>query len=221
MSPRKSQRRSGARQLRDEFLNVPNMLTMMRIAAIPFVMLLLELSRLPAEASDRQVYVSHLYCFWAAVVFGLAAGTDWLDGWLARNMGWTSLIGKLLDPLADKLIVMAALVTLVALERSPAWLVVLLLAREIGISGLRSLASSEGLIIDVVQTGKWKTAFQLVGIIGLLMHYTYPIDFLFIRFEVNFHVVGLTLVGISMAFSLLSAFSYFRSFLRAIAARYR
>lgn len=204
-----------ARTLKSEFLNIPNMLTFARIAAIPFVVWIMEESAGPDNSRSR------LLCFVAALLFSLAAATDWFDGWLARNMGWTSLLGKLMDPLADKLIVMAALVTLTGLDRTPAWLVSLLLAREIAITGLRSIASSEGLSIDVIQAGKWKTALQLSGLIGLLVHFRYPIDFLFVQVDIDFHVLGLSLVAISLAFSLASAVAYFRSFLRAVGDKYR
>lgn len=206
-----------ARTLRQEILGVPNLLTLGRIAVIPVVLLFMDRGADPAASLGQQ----YLYSFLAALLFALAAATDWFDGWLARNMGWTSLVGKLLDPLADKLIVMAVLVKLAALGRVPAWLVVLLLARELAITGLRSIASSEGLSIDVIQTGKWKTAFQLCGLIGLLLHYEYPVDFVIARTPLKFHEAGMLLVVLSLAFSLLSAATYFGSFLRAIAARYR
>jgi CDP-diacylglycerol--glycerol-3-phosphate 3-phosphatidyltransferase len=206
-----------ARNLRQEFLGIPNLLTLARIAVIPFVLLFMD----RGAAEDATVGDRYFYSFLAALLFALAAATDWFDGWLARNMGWTSLLGKLLDPLADKLIVMAVLVKLAALDRVPAWLVVLLLAREFAITGLRSIASSEGLSIDVIQSGKWKTAFQLCGLIGLLLHYEYPIDFVVVSAPLKFHEAGMLLVVLSLAFSLLSAASYFRSFLRAIVARHR
>jgi len=208
-----------ARTLRQEFLGVPNLLTLGRIGLIPAVLVFMELDGSAAAAHD--VGGQYLYSFLAALLFAIAAATDWFDGWLARNMGWTSLLGKLLDPLADKLIVMAVLVKLAELGRVPAWLVVLLLAREIAITGLRSIASSEGLSIDVIQTGKWKTAFQLCGLIGLLLHYPYPIDFVVVSTWLDFHAAGGLLIVLSLAFSLLSAWSYFRSFLSAIVARHR
>ena len=211
--------KGGHRGLTQDVFNVPNILTMGRIALIPFIVLCLELS---ADASSPQdIAASHLYCMIATILFSIAAATDWFDGFLARNMGWTSLLGKLLDPIADKLLVMATLVTLTALDRVPAWLVILLLFREIAITGLRSIASSEGLSLDVVRAGKLKTALQLCGLIGLLLHYPYDIDFVFVTLRTDFHATGLALVALSLAFSVFSAALYFRSFLRSIAEKYR
>ena len=98
----------------------------------------------------------------------MAAITDVVDGWLARRMGLVTVIGKFLDPLADKLIVLAAMVMLVRLGRFPAWVAILLLSREFVVTGLRQIAASEGMVIAAGQEGKWKTALQLVGIIALL-----------------------------------------------------
>ena len=191
------------RNIREEFTNIPNMLTMGRIALIPPVMLLM------LEDTPRSA-------FWAAVLFSAAAITDYLDGYLARKMGLVSLLGKLLDPLADKLIVMATLVIAAQLGHIPGWFVVLLLAREISITGLRSIAGQEGLVIEVVQSGKFKTALQLCGLIGVLIHYPYIIDFGFATTLVDFNALGFALLALSMVFSLMSAFTYFARFMLAI-----
>lgn len=210
-----------ARTLKQEFLSIPNFLTLGRILMIPVVVVFMELSALGPDPTEREIATSYLYCFMAGLIFALAAVTDWLDGWLARNKGWSSVVGKLLDPVADKLIVMAVLVCLTSLDRAPSWLVILLLAREISITALRSIASSEGLSIDVIQTGKWKTAFQFTGLIGLLAHYPYPIDFGFAAVTLDFHATGMALVLLSLAFSLLSAVSYFGSFVRSLSRKYK
>jgi CDP-diacylglycerol---glycerol-3-phosphate 3-phosphatidyltransferase len=191
------------RNIREEFTNIPNMLTMGRICLIPPVMVLM-LESTPYSA------------FWAAILFSIAAITDYLDGYIARKMGLVSLLGKLLDPLADKLIVMATLVVAAQLGHIPGWFVVLLLAREIGITGLRSIAGQEGLVIDVVQSGKFKTALQLCGLIGVILHYPYAVDFVFVQTVVDFSSLGFALLGLSMVFSILSAFSYFTRFMLAI-----
>lgn len=196
------------RSLREELTNLPNLLTMSRIALIPPVMLLM-LQNTPTGN------------FFATLLFTVAAITDWLDGYLARKRGLESVIGKFLDPLADKLIVLATLIIAVELDRIPGWFVVLLLSREITITGLRSIASNEGLSIDVVQSGKFKTAFQLVGIVALLLDKPYYIDFGVGAQWVDFNVLGIMLLALSMVFSLLSAGQYFVGFLRAIAARQR
>ena len=100
-----------------------------------------------------------------------------LDGYLARKLGVVSVLGKFLDPLADKLIVMAALVWMVPMGRIAAWVVVLLLAREISVTGLRSVAASEGVVISAGQEGKTKTALQMIGIVALVLGYPYHISY--------------------------------------------
>lgn len=195
--------------LREELFHLPNLLTYGRILVIPLIVYIILEHPTPRGG------------FWAALLFGIAAITDFLDGWLARNMKLESVIGKFLDPLADKLIVMACFVCLVQIERVPAWLVAVLLAREISITGLRSIASTEGLSVDVSQSGKLKTALQLIGLIGLLIGFRYPFNFLFATYEVDFAGFGLILIYLSLVFSLGSGGSYFLSFFRALDQRNR
>jgi CDP-diacylglycerol--glycerol-3-phosphate 3-phosphatidyltransferase len=194
------------RSIREEFTNLPNMLTMGRICLIPPVLALM-------------LTETRLTNLLAAVLFGVAAITDWLDGYLARKRGLESVLGKLLDPLADKLIVMSTLVIAAQLHHIPGWFVALLLAREMAIGGLRSIAGQEGLMIDVVPAGKWKTALQLIGLVGIIIHYPYCIDFLFVEAVVHFNGLGLGLLALSMIFSLVSAVIYFTRFLKAIKAQ--
>ena len=130
-------------------------------------------------------------CLWAACIYALAAITDALDGWLARRQGLVSVLGKFLDPLADKLIVAATLVWLTAMGRIPAWAVALLISREITITALRSIASSEGLVIAAGEGGKSKTALQMIGIICLILGYPYRVHGLFY----DFGVVDLVHIG--------------------------
>jgi len=168
---RRATRRAAKRELRqkrakdrrtlwEDARNLPNLLTFLRILMIPLVLVFLE------NGSPQA-------CYWAAIVYSLAAITDLLDGWLARRRGLVSVLGKFLDPLADKLIVAAVLVWMVSMGRIPAWIVVVLLSRELTITALRGVASSEGLIISAGAGGKLKTAFQMVGIILLIVGYPY------------------------------------------------
>lgn len=210
MSPPETPR---TQTLREEFLNLPNMLTMLRILLIPPVMILMLSEPDPDTVSAGRGQAN----FFAAVLFGLAAVTDGLDGYLARKRNMVSLLGKLLDPLADKLIVMATLVVAAQLEHIPSWFVVLLLSREIAITGLRSIAGQEGLMVEVVRAGKIKTALQLIGLICLILHYRYVIHFGFAEAEVDFNALGVALLALSMVFSLVSAGIYFVRFLRAVA----
>jgi CDP-diacylglycerol--glycerol-3-phosphate 3-phosphatidyltransferase len=188
-------------------MNVPNLLTFARIVAIPFFVWLL----------DRPTPIR---CFWACLVFTGAAFTDMLDGYLARRLGVESVLGKFLDPLADKLIVMAALVWMVPMGRIAAWVVVLLLARDISVTGLRSVAASEGVIISAGREGKIKTALQMIGIVALLLGYSYPLQYLGVDLgAVNMVHVGQALVYLSLLFSFASAAQYLRVFVAAAEAK--
>jgi len=191
------------RTLKSDALNLPNLLTMGRILVIPLVLWLLD------QGTPKD-------CVYAALVYSAAAITDLLDGMLARRMGIVSVLGKFLDPLADKLLVMATLVWMVPMGRIPEWAVVLLLAREISVTALRSIASSEGLVISAGGGGKNKTALQMVGILCLMLGYPYEIDLWVIDLgRVDLVVVGRALVYISLAFSIQSAVSYLLMFARA------
>jgi CDP-diacylglycerol--glycerol-3-phosphate 3-phosphatidyltransferase len=187
-------------------LNLPNILTMTRIAAIPLMAAML-LS--PSQSSG----------FWAAVVFSLASITDWLDGYLARRMGIVTVFGKFLDPIADKLIVMAALIMILPFDHVPAWMVLVILGREIIITGLRGIASSEGIVIHASDLGKFKTIFQLVAIIGLLLHYDYNWLFGIEQpwLHVNMHNVGMFFLWIATLLTVWSGVDYLARFIKIIA----
>jgi CDP-diacylglycerol--glycerol-3-phosphate 3-phosphatidyltransferase len=156
-------------------------------------------------------------CVLAAWAYSLAAATDYVDGWLARRWNQVTLMGRLLDPLADKLMVMGMLIMLVTLMRVPGWLVVVILAREMTINGLRSVASIEGLEVPSDRMGKKKTALQMIGVMCLLVHYPYPVHFLSFHIEVvDFNRVGLIVLSGSVILSITSAINYFRHFFIAL-----
>lgn len=196
--------------LRQELLNLPNSLTMGRVFAIPGVMWLMHRSNdlLVGEWEARRA------AFYAALLFFLAGVTDFLDGWLARKLDLQSVVGKFMDPLADKLLVMVCLVELVHLDRAPAWLVALLLSREIGITGLRAIATEEGIDLASDRFGKWKTAMQMCGLGALLVHFPVDTDFFVHRAVIDYHRVGMALLLGSMVFSLISAAGYMWTFLQ-------
>ncbi|WP_242396213.1 CDP-diacylglycerol--glycerol-3-phosphate 3-phosphatidyltransferase [Anaeromyxobacter oryzisoli] len=191
------------RSLRREALNLPNAITLTRIALIPVFLWF-------------TYYESRVDSFIAAVVYALTGATDFLDGWVARRKNLVTVIGKFLDPLADKLIVMAALVMLVHLGRVAAWVVIVVMAREFIVTGLRTIAMSEGIVIAAGREGKHKTAFQVAAITFLLLHYTYPINAIFFSFDLDANRVGTWLLYISLVFSVWSAVSYFDGFIRAV-----
>lgn len=189
-----------------QIMNIPNILTMVRIAAIPLLCVLL-------LSPDRESG------FWAALLFAAASVTDWLDGYLARRMGIVTVFGKFLDPIADKLIVMAALIMILPFERVPAWMVLVILGREMIITGLRGIASTEGIVISASNLGKFKTIFQLVAIIGLLLHYDYRWFFSVDHplLVVNMHNVGMFYLWIATIITIWSGADYLNKFVKVIA----
>jgi CDP-diacylglycerol--glycerol-3-phosphate 3-phosphatidyltransferase len=136
-------------------LNIPNALTMLRILAVPVVVV-----ALLAEVPNGDLI--------AGVVFALAALTDGLDGYIARRRDDVTTFGKLMDPLADKLLVIAALVSLVSLDRLQAWIAMVIIARELAVTGLRAVAVEQGVVISASWLGKLKTALQIAAIIALI-----------------------------------------------------
>jgi CDP-diacylglycerol--glycerol-3-phosphate 3-phosphatidyltransferase len=192
-----------ARTLRQEAFNLPNTITMVRMGMIPLILWF-------------TYFESRRASFIAAMLFAVTGATDFLDGWVARRRGLETVIGKFLDPLADKLVVMAALVMLVHLGRVAAWVVILVMGREFIVSGLRTIAMSEGIVIAAGQDGKLKTILQIVGITFLLLHYAYPLDFGFVVLEYDANKVGTLLLYLSLVFSVWSAWTYFADFLKAV-----
>lgn len=190
--------------IRQDIWNVPNLLTMGRIVVIPVVCWL--------ATTGRPVHG-----VFAVILFGLAGFTDWLDGYIARKQGLVSMTGKFLDPLADKLLVMAVLVTLLPLGRLPAWFVVVMLGREMAITGLRALAAGEGIVIDAGWGGKWKVGFQFVGLSCLLIHHRYTLDYFVFTLDVRFQELGFVLMLVSLAYSLQSGWAYFKGFIDGVA----
>lgn len=169
---------------------LPNFLTLLRILAIPVVGWLLTFPGARAA--------------WTAMgVFLVASLTDFFDGWIARRFGLVTPLGKLLDPLADKLLVISALIMLAVLDRSPGlpgWLLVIIVGREFAVTGLRSIAATEGVVLGADATGKAKMLLQTVGVHFLIVHYTYV--------GVSFHDVGLMLLVIAASVGVYSAVGY-------------
>ncbi|HKZ18312.1 MAG TPA: CDP-diacylglycerol--glycerol-3-phosphate 3-phosphatidyltransferase [Syntrophales bacterium] len=190
---------------KNAILNIPNFLTIFRIAIIPLLVLLL-LS--PSRTAG----------FFATLLFALASITDWLDGYIARRMEIVTLFGKFLDPIADKLIVAAALIMIIPFGRAPAWMVLVILSREIVITGLRGIASTEGIVIPASHLGKFKTIFQIVAILCLLLHYDY---YWFFGIEnpylyVNMHNVGIFYLWIATFITIWSGMDYLVKFFKVI-----
>ena len=177
---------------------LPNILSLLRIVLIPIFVYFL---------TDGGLFFSWL----AAGTFFIASLTDFFDGYLARRHAATTNLGKFLDPLADKLIVAAALIMLVAMDRSPrvpAWMVVIIIVREIAITGLRGIALSEGVVLQAEELGKYKMLFQIFAIHGLLIHYSY--------FSIDFHLLGMYFLWISMIVGIWSGVAYYVKIVRQV-----
>lgn len=173
---------------RKGFWNLPNTITVLRTLFVPVVMALLW-----SKPDPTQSIV-------ACVVFVVAMLLDLVDGWLARKWDLQSVIGAFLDPLADKLMHVSALIMLVPLGWVSAWMVIVLESRELAITGLRSLAASEGLMIPASSLGKFKTAYQSTSISFLLLHYQF--------LGVDCHSVGILLLWVSIFLSIVSGAEY-------------
>jgi CDP-diacylglycerol--glycerol-3-phosphate 3-phosphatidyltransferase len=176
--------------------NLPNIITFFRVLLVPLLVVLL---------TDPSRTASVL----ATGTFFLACLSDFLDGYLARRWGISTTLGKLLDPLADKLIVAAALIMLAGMERTPAvptWMVVVIIGREIAVTGLRAVALGEGVVLGAEELGKYKTIFQMFALHGLLLHY----DFL----GVDCHVAGMYFLWISLVISVWSGIDYYVKVIR-------
>ena len=173
--------------------DMPNILTLCRIGVVPILVVLLFFS----TPLPRAV---------AALIFVLASITDYLDGYLARKYNVISSVGKLLDPMADKLLVMSALIMLVPCETGavPAWMVVVILGRDITVTSLRGVASAQGVVIQAEELGKYKTILQIFALTGLILHYTY--------FSIDFHLGGMYFLWASLLLSVWSGISYFQKF---------
>jgi CDP-diacylglycerol---glycerol-3-phosphate 3-phosphatidyltransferase len=173
----------------------PNNLTMFRVLAIPLLIVLLMYDNRPAAIL-------------AALVFTIAAITDYLDGYIARRYALISSLGKILDPLADKMLVSTAFIMLVSLDRVPAWLVCIIIGRELAITGFRNVISEHGDDASASMLGKYKTGFQIAALIPLLIHFKY--------LGIDFHTVGSLLLWIALVFTIWSGIDYIVRFRRYI-----
>ncbi|HLG96340.1 MAG TPA: CDP-diacylglycerol--glycerol-3-phosphate 3-phosphatidyltransferase [Bryobacteraceae bacterium] len=180
-------------------MNLPNTLTILRIFFVPFLVAVLVEQDLRIESHGVVLVANE---FLALAIFLAAAATDLLDGYLARRWGQITTVGTLLDPIADKLLISAALVSLVQTRRVPAWMVVLIIGREFAVSGLRSIAAAEGYTIQASDLGKTKMITQVIAISMILLS---------IRWEALEPFAMLWMWGV-VIFGIASAIGYFRKF---------
>lgn len=178
-------------------MNLPNTLTLGRIFLIPLLVVVL------LTNFEGRTILGIRKELIGTIIFLLAACTDWLDGFVARRRGQVTELGQLMDPLADKLLITAAFVSLVALELAPAWIVAIILGRELGVTVLRSIAYSKGITIVASPLGKLKMVSEVVAIVFLILGREYLQEFF---------VLGQIALWVVLVAALVSAFDYYRRF---------
>jgi len=185
-------------------MNLPNSLTLVRIFLVPLLVVVLL-----TEFPGRQVFGVAKELVGAAI-FGLASITDWLDGYVARRRRQVTWLGQMMDPIADKLLTSAAFISLVQLDLAPAWMVALIIGRELGITGLRSVAYARGVTIPASRLGKIKMASQVTAILLLILGGG-PLP--------RLAPVGHAALWVVMAAAVVSAVDYYRRFQVMLNAR--
>jgi CDP-diacylglycerol--glycerol-3-phosphate 3-phosphatidyltransferase len=180
-------------------INLPTKITLLRMLMVPFLLAFL-------------IAPSRVNALMAALIFGAAALTDWLDGHLARSTQQVTTLGKLLDPIADKILLAAGLIPLVGLGRVPAWMAAIMLIREFAVSGLREIAAAEQVIIHASSMAKAKTVLQITAILFLILDY---------RLEpLTFSTLGMGLLTLSLVLSLFSGVDYYLKCRRGLQYRW-
>jgi len=186
---------------RPRALNLPNVISLSRVAITPLLIWLL------TDPSRTAAWI-------AAGAFVIACVSDWLDGYLARRRGLITNLGKFLDPLADKVLIISALIMLTAMPREPrvpGWIVAVIAAREVAVTGLRAIARDEGIVLGAESLGKAKMTFEIVALVSLLLHY--PI------WLIDFHAAGMVFIWIAMVLALWSGVAYHLRLARVIYQR--
>lgn len=176
---------------------MPNIITLARLSAIPVIVVVMSLYPAPGR------WLSALI----AVIFLAAALTDLLDGYLARKYNLVSNLGKFLDPLADKLLTGAAFIMLIPSGRVPAWVIFLIIAREMAVTGLRAIAAEKNMVIAASDAGKQKTLAQNIALFCLLWHHSF--------LTLNAHFVGMIILYVALAATYWSGALYFYGFFKA------
>lgn len=167
--------------------NLANKLSLLRILLTPLVVILL-------------YFPGTITCSLAALVFIFASATDWLDGYVARRLNTVTSMGKFLDPLADKLMISSILIMFVYLAWAPAWVVIVIVCRELVVTGLRAMAVDQGIVLAADKFGKAKTVLQILAIIPLTLHF--PI------FGLKFWILGEWLLYLAMIVAIFSGANY-------------
>ena len=187
-------------------MNLPNYITLSRILSIPLLIWILSSSRFSSQHGQREILASALFI--------LASITDGIDGYLARKRGQITTIGILLDPLADKLLIAAAFVTLVQFNPAlvPAWMAVVIIGREFLVSGLRSIAASEGFTIEASGLGKFKMLVQIVSVVAVILSHRWREWPLYGHYVFPVYWIAMVAIWFMVFLSLVSAIDYFAAF---------
>lgn len=173
--------------------NLANKLTLLRMLIMPLVVILL-------------YFEGPITCLLAALAFIAAALTDWADGYVARRERLVTSLGKFLDPLADKVLICSVLIMFASLGWAPAWVVILIVCRELVVTGLRAIARDEGIVLAADRFGKMKTVCQIIAIVPLMIHY--PL------FGWHVEPLGMVMLYVALALAMYSGFNYCYEFFR-------
>ena len=187
-------------------VNLPNSITLIRIFSIPLLIWILSSARFSSQNGEKELLASALFI--------AASMTDGIDGYLARKRGQITTMGILLDPLADKLLIAAAFVTLVHFNPSlvPAWIAVVIIGREFLVSGLRSIAASEGFTIEASELGKFKMVIQIVSVVAVILDHRWKEWPVYGNYFFPVHWIAYLAIGFMVCVSLVSAIDYFVAF---------
>ena len=176
-------------------LNLANKITLLRILLVPFVIVFL-------------YFPGRLFCLCATLIFILASLTDWMDGYIARKSNTVTSMGKFLDPLADKVLICSMLIMFVNLQWAPAWVVIIIVCRELVVTGLRAMAIDEGIVLAADKFGKAKTVLQILAIIPLSLHYPFA--------GISMTALGNFFLYIAMIMAVFSGANYCNYFYRHV-----
>lgn len=175
----------------DRMFTLANKITLFRIAIVPFIVILL-------------YFPNKFSCLVATIAFIIASLSDMLDGYIARNSNTVTSFGKFLDPLADKILIASVLVMLSFHQWIPAWLVIVIICREMMVTGLRAIASDEGIVIAADKYGKLKTILQMIALVPLLLHHEW--------FGLNPNPIGTIILYAALVLTVFSGANYFFKF---------
>ena len=180
---------------REQIMTLPNGVTIIRVLAIPVILTMI-------------FYSGRDYRLLTGLLFLLVASTDMIDGYLARRYDLTTTLGKFLDPLADKLLIVTSMIALVPGRDVPVGMVIVIVGREIAVTGLRGIAVSQGMVIAASTLGKYKTVFEVVAVSCLIV----GTEFM----GINLHQVGMGLFWIALVLAVVSGIDYFKRFLKTV-----